>query len=161
MENFKITINKSYVYDEVAKTTSYVGAKMMAEDSGAYSRIFTTDDDRMMLERFWSESCSIMTESLKPFIESVSSHPVSHSIDLSNNYEVTLNISSLFDLSLKDGISLSMFSFFVNTIVAKWFEITNRSDAVLYAGAAGTALHDVISKMYFRKRPTRKTPINE
>lgn len=161
MENFKITINKSYVYDEVAKTTSYVGAKMMTEDSGAYKRIFTTDDDRMMLERFWSESCSIMTDNLKPFIESVSSHPVSHSIDLSNNYEVTLNLSSSFDSSLKDSVSLSMFSFFVNTIVAKWCEITNRTDAVLYAGAASTSLHDIIVKMYYRRKPTRKIPQNE
>lgn len=155
MENFKITINKSYVYDEVAKTTSYVGAKMMAEDSGAYKRIFTTDDDRMMLERFWSESCSIMTDNLKPFIESVSSHPVSHSIDLSNNYEVTLNLSSSFDTSLTDSIQSSLFSFFVSYIVSKWYKFTNKTEADSYALEATNMMDDVIRKIYHRKKPRR------
>ena len=48
-------IQKDTVYNEVAKTTSYTGAKMEG-DEGAYDRIFTTDEDKIMLERFWNES---------------------------------------------------------------------------------------------------------
>jgi hypothetical protein len=45
-----LTVNKEKVYEEVAKTTSYTGAKM--DDELAYDRIFTTDEDKSMLERF-------------------------------------------------------------------------------------------------------------
>ena len=155
MENFKITINKSYVYDEVAKTTSYVGAKMMAEDSGAYKRIFTTDDDRMMLERFWAEACSATTEQLKQFIVKVSSHPESHGVELGNNYVAELEMSSSFDTSLTDSIQSSLFSFFVSYIVSKWYKVTNKTEADSYALEATNMMDDVMRKIYHRKKPRR------
>ena len=67
MKTIELTVNKANVYDEVAKTTSYTGQKMQG-DATAYDRIFTTDDDRMMLERFWVEACNGATEQFKPFL---------------------------------------------------------------------------------------------
>ena len=58
-----LTIDKESVYEEVAQTTSYTGAKM--DDEDAYERIFTTDDDKSMLERFWNESKNTIANSLK------------------------------------------------------------------------------------------------
>ena len=158
MNSVNLQVNKSFVYDEVAKTTSYAGAKMQG-DEGAYLRIFTTDDDRLMLERFWSEACSSSTELFKPFLVSVSTHPVSHGIDLSNNYEVTLELSSAFDTSLSDSIKSSLFSVFVSYIVGKWYKFTNKAEANDYIKEAETALEDIKSKIYYRKKPTRVSPI--
>ena len=50
MTDIALTVNKESVYEEVAQTTSYTGAKM--NDELAYNRIFTTDEDKSMLERF-------------------------------------------------------------------------------------------------------------
>ena len=50
MNEHVLKIKKEDVYNEVAKTTSYTGAKM--EDDAAYERIFTTAEDKTMLERF-------------------------------------------------------------------------------------------------------------
>lgn len=158
MNSVKLIVNKSYVYVEVAKTTSYTGAKMQGDDN-AYTRIFTTDDDRMMLERFWAEACSSATELLKPFITKVSEHPVSHGVELSNNYEVELELSSMFDTSLSDSINLSLFSFFVSYIVGKWYKFTNKNEAENYISEAELALGDIKRKIYYRKKPTRVVPV--
>lgn len=55
-----LTIKKAVVYDEVAKLTGYVGAKTIEDSGKAYDRVFTTDDDRLMLERFWRESMVLL-----------------------------------------------------------------------------------------------------
>lgn len=60
-----LTVNKEKVYEEVAKTTSYTGAKM--DDELAYDRIFTTDEDKCILERFWCESRNTICNSLKKY----------------------------------------------------------------------------------------------
>ena len=91
MTEIELTVQKASVYDEVAKTTSYTGAKMTGDDD-AYERIFTTDDDRMMLERFWVEACSAVTEQFKPFLLRVSDQPESHGVDLERNYNVVLEL---------------------------------------------------------------------
>ena len=57
MNEKTLTTDKNDVYEEVAKTTSYAGAK--TDDATAYDKIFTTDADKEMLERFWQESKKI------------------------------------------------------------------------------------------------------
>ena len=63
MINITLTVNKEKVYEEVAQTTSYTGAKM--DDEHAYDRIFTTDEDKSMLERFWNECRNTVCNSMK------------------------------------------------------------------------------------------------
>lgn len=65
MIDITIAVNKESVYEEVAQTTSYTGAKM--DDEHAYDRIFTTDEDKSMLERFWNESKNTVCNSLKKY----------------------------------------------------------------------------------------------
>ena len=43
----RLSVKKEDVYNEVAKTTSYTGAKM--DDDAAYDRIFTTEDDLSLI----------------------------------------------------------------------------------------------------------------
>lgn len=157
MNVITLTVNKANVYDEVAKTTSYAGAKMQGDDS-AYDRIFTTDDDRMMLERFWAEACAIATEQFKPFLTSVNSQPESHGVELDRNYIVQLELSSAFDPALTDSIATSLFSFFVALIVSKWYKFTNKNEADNYVAEAAGMLDDVKSKIYHRKKPRRIIP---
>lgn len=157
MQNISLKVTKADVYDEVAKTTSYAGAKM-PDDENAYERIFTTDDDRMMLERFWVEACNGATERLKPFITSVTQQSVSHGVELDVNYEVGLELSNSFVADLKDSISTSLHSYFVGYIVAKWFKFTNKGESESYAADAAGAMDDVMKKVYYRKKPSRVVP---
>ena len=161
MEAVQVSLKvcKSLVYNEVAKTTAYTGAKASTdEDSSAYDRIFTTEADKIALETFWSETANAATDTFKEFITSVSSHPASNGIDLSQDYEVSLLLSSSFDLLLKDSIESSLFSFFVASIVSKWFKYTNKDDVEAYQKTALGMILDVQNKIYFRKKPKRVKP---
>ena len=153
------TVNKANVYNEVAKTTSYTGAKMEKDDN-AYQRIFTKDEDRLMLERFWIETCNAVTDQLKQFIVSVSDQAVNYDINLEMNYEVTLELSSSYDTNLSGSVNTSLFSFFVSSIVSKWFKFTNKEDEEIYVKEAVGLMNDVISKVYWKKKPKRVTPTN-
>lgn len=151
----ELSVNKANVYDEVAKTTSYLGAKMMGEDAEAYKRIFTTDEDRLFLERFWVETCNSATEHLKPFIVSVDAQPVSHGIDLTRNYKVRLEVSSAFDTSLREAIETTLHSYFVLSIASKWYAFASKSDVEYNATEATGLIEEALKMMYYRKRPMR------
>ena len=157
MKNIELKINKARVYDEVAKTTSYTGVKMQ-DDKSAYKRIFTTDADREMLERFWVEACNGATEQFKPFLVSVTDQPMSHGVELEKDYEVKLELSNSFDESLKCSIETSLFSYFVAMIVSKWYKFTNKGECESYGSDAVGAIDDVMKKIYYRKKPTRVIP---
>jgi hypothetical protein len=154
MKNITFIVNKVAVYDEVAKTTSYVGAKMLGDES-AYRRIFTTDADQLMLERFWNETCSAVTEHLKRFVVEVSNHTNPNAVDLTSNYSISLEVSSAFDDRFKDSMDASLFSLFVASIVSKWFKFTNRDEAEAYTLEATSHMEDVLRKIYHRKKARR------
>lgn len=157
MSNTTYTINKANVYTEVAKTTSYSGVKKAA-DGSLYEQIFTTDEDRLLLERFWNEAANAATELFKPFLVSVTSTAQSHGINLANNYVVVLSLSSSYDSSLTDSVQSSLFSYFVNFIVSKWFKFANKEESEDFGAQAVAMLDDVRSKIYHKKKPTRTTP---
>ncbi len=156
MIEVRFKICKRDVYEEVAKTTAYTGAKK-EDDAASYERMFATDADRLMLERFWREACNAVTDLLKDFITKVNRQPaISSMIDLDNNYEVELSLSNLYDESLTDSIQNSLFSFFVESILSKWYTITNKDEAEAAAANAVGMLNDAAHKIYHRKKPTRK-----
>ncbi|MGN0875343.1 MAG: hypothetical protein ACI4OZ_09175 [Akkermansia sp.] len=152
-----LEVNKANVYDEVAKTTAYVGSKLVGDDL-AYERIFTTDGDRQMLERFWVEACGAATSAFRGFLVSVSEQPESHGVELDRHYRVELEASSSFDETLKDSMGTCLFSFFVNSIVGKWCVFANKGEAELYGKHAVAFLDDVKRKLLYKKRPVRVKP---
>ena len=148
MNTIIFQIQKDEVYNEVAKTTSYTGAKMEG-DEGAYDRIFTTDEDKTMLERFWNESKNMVVASLKKQLRTER--------EINDEYTLELEVSTSFDDSLKESIQRSLFSFFVMNIVSKWYVLTNKKEAEAYATSAATNMEDVMRKVFYKKKPVRPT----
>lgn len=146
-----LTIEKSAVLSEVAKTTSYSGATM-TDDEHAIDRIPTTDENEELLSRFWGEAKSVALERLKPFISAVTT-------TLADDFKVTLELSSSFDVNLKGSIEQSLFSFFVLYIVEKWFGFVNKKEVGINEKGAQVMMNDVMSKIYYKKKPTRITPV--
>lgn len=146
-----LTIKKQSVYDEVAKTTSYTGAKMDNDDD-AYDRIFTTDADQTMLERFWNESKNTVCNALKKVLVSEVEGDNSGGM-----YILTLGLSTSFDEALTESMQRSLFSFFVMNITAKWYTFTNKGEAAGYATEAATYMEDIMRKAFYKKKPTRPT----
>lgn len=155
MISVTFTVHKADVYNEVAKTTSYTGIKMSGDD---YSRIFTKDEDRMMLERFFNEAANEVTDVLKPFLVTVSDTSPLHCVDLTRNYVVSLDLSSSYDINLNGSIESSMFSFFTNFIVGNWYKFANKSEAEQYLEQGVNMIVDIKRKIYYRKKPSRTIP---
>ena len=153
-----LNIKKTYVYDEVAKLTGYVGAKTIEDTGKAYDRVFTTDDDRLMLERFWREAVGAITDEIKRFITNVSTQANAQTVDISEVWTANLEMPSNFDNNLIDSINDSLFSYAVNSIVSKWFAITNKEEADMYSGMAVNCGNEAKSKLYYRKKPKRVVP---
>ena len=117
MADLTISIKKSDVYEEVAKTTAYIGAKNKLEDGkSAFDQVFVTDADLAMIERFYNESVDTLMNLLKKFVEEIN--------DEDGNINWKLTLSSRFDIKMEPSIIRSATSYLVNSIIGKWCEIT-------------------------------------
>ena len=141
-----LTLKKSDVYTEVAQTTSYTGAKM-DDDTNAYDRIPTVDEDQSELQRFWDESRAEVAKAFKRQL-------VSEGME-EDTYSLALDVPVAFDEALLPGMQSGLRSFFVQSITAKWFGYTNKKEAGVYAEAAKTCLDEVREKALHRKMPVR------
>ena len=156
MIEITLTVNKLLVYNEVAKTTSYIGAKKVdSNDKEAYDRIRVTSDDRLMLERFWKDAADRLTGTTRLFRTSVSESPSSNGLNLQDNYELKIEVSDAFNHSMIDSIATGMFSYFVQSITSNWLILLNDDSAAVYAAQASVLLQELTDKVYYRLRPQR------
>lgn len=167
-----LTINKDDVMQQIAVTTAYTGAKMMTADNTALHRISTVDEDEEHLERFWEESRSDICQELAGL---VSFEGMVNGIDEPINpedpvvggippailqkahYELRLNVSKSFDEALLPSMKISLLSYFVHSMTARWFVYTNKEEAGNYANIATSLLEDIHRKALHKKEPERPT----
>lgn len=148
MADSTLTIKKSDVYEEVAKTTAYIGAKNKLEDGkSAFDQVFVTDADLTMIERFFNVSLDALRNVLKRFISGGS--------EVDGTITWQLEMPSRFDDNLLSSINSSANSFLVNRIIGKWCEITANDKVKEYADNAAALLLDIKDKAFFKKKPTR------
>lgn len=148
MADLTLTIKKNDIYEEVAKTTAYIGKKANVEDGkSAFDQIFVTEADLAMIERFFNESLDALRNVLKRFISGVSG------VDGTINLE--LEMPSRFDDNLLSSIKSSANSFLVNSIIGKWCEIAANDKTKEYADNSAALLLDIKDKAFFKKKPTR------
>lgn len=145
MKTMSVNISKQKVYDEVAKTTSYIGAKSVSENV-AYNNVFTTDDDSIMLDRFWNEAGSDILSRLSRYVQS-------GSFDTdSGDFSVTFRLSSRCNDSLTATAGNPLFSYFVNYITGKWMQFINGESASVYLGLSEVSVSELISIFTSRTR---------
>ncbi|MGZ7897751.1 hypothetical protein, partial [Haemophilus sp. SZY H54] len=141
MANFTLTITKSDIYEEVAKTTAYIGAKNKLEDGkSAFDQVFVTDADLTMIERFFNESLDALINVLKRFISGGSG------VDGTITWQ--LEMPNRFDDNLLESINSSANSFLVNSIIGKWCGITANDKVKEYADNAAALLLDIKEKAF-------------
>lgn len=144
-----LSISKEDVMQEIAVTTAYTGGKM-DNDMKALHRISTVDEDENHLERFWEESRADICQELIGLV-------TLEGMEDGKHYELKLDVSKSFDEALLPSMKLSLRSFFVHNIVAKWYIYTNKGEAGDYADKATTILDDIHRKAVYKKKPTRPT----
>lgn len=141
-----MSISLSAVLEEVAQTTGYTGSKMDA-DANAYERIATVDEDHSELMRFWNESRS---EVAKAFIRML----VSEGMSDSDTYQLSLRVPSSFDTSLLPSMRVGLFSYFVQSITARWFGYTNKDESDIYVARSLILLDELRRKAFYKRVPS-------
>ena len=149
MVNLSISITKSSIYEEVAKTTAYIGGKSLdANGKSLYDQVFVTDADKEMLEGFWDDAINDVSIALDSVLAT--------EMSVSGEEEVFgLRVSSLFKGSLVKTLETTAFSYVVNKIVAEWCLVVSKDKAEDYLSKANALLVKIDAILYMRKRPTR------
>lgn len=146
MRTILIKISRIDVFNDVAKAASYTGAKMVG-DNDAYERISITDQNLELFNSYWNVAVSLLCDNLKEMIQTITHTPEALTI--------SLNVSNSFDISLVSSINASIKAFFVEIILGKWFEITNKNEFQARYNSGVEMLTDALRKLYYRKAPTR------
>lgn len=149
--NIELDIKRKDVYNEVARISGYVGAKSFKEQDGqadTYTRIAITDSDYELLDRYWEDCCGKVAGELQRFIKDIVSN------DKSN--DVTFIIQPLSDVAQrKTVLQKDLFSCFVNFILCKWFELTDKERCEYYFANYNDFIKGIRCKLCMKFAPTK------
>lgn len=152
-----LSVTKSAVMNEVAKQTSYIGAKTVTPDGGnAYDQVFSTDDDYAMLERYWREAVDAVTGNLRKFIKTISDMPAPQSVDTEEVFTVVLDMPARYDTNQNGTVNTALFSYFTHMITSKWLAVVHKEDAAYYEKIATEKMREILFKIYYKK-PAKRT----
>ena len=140
-----ISVSKYEVFEEVGRITEYVGKKSATE--GAYETIATIKSNDTMLERFWSEGCNNISETLKHFLAKKPENDESYTAEcrMTNNWNFTLG----------ESINEECKNYLVQYIVAKWMRMVKADEEQKYFADSVSILDSVESMLLSRIRPMR------
>ncbi len=144
--------------NEVGKLTAYVGAKNTDEkDVNTYDKVFATNDDAVLLERFWREAKSDITDKLSRHIITPEK-PITitdDNVDTTEQYQIELHLPDNYNTAMLAPLNDEIYNYMANTIIYKWFGITNRGDEERYSSYAANSLAKIHS--YLLRRNTLLT----
>lgn len=144
MKTIDIYISKEDVYNEVIKTAEYTGAKQ-ATEALSFDAIAISDAETEMLDRYWKESYTDVALRLNQWVKSVDAH----------SGIIELNVADGFNDALTDSLAQALESYFVVSLLSKWFAIAYPSSAegaVIEATSHIKRAEEIIKQ---RQRPTR------
>ncbi len=144
MKTIVLNISRQKVWDEVAKTASYIGAKREVPDM--YRRFLLTESAALDWQRFFEETASMTAIKLHKFLSAFTND--------ANGFSATLSLPDNFDDSLVESISTSIYSCFVSNIVGCWLRLIGE-DPTSYFSDAIASIDNAILMLYRRKRPSR------
>lgn len=174
METITVDVFRDDVYDEVAKATDYTSAKLLAGDPGARERLLATDAALGELGLFWDESVTAANARLGELLVSGSTKEVSvlpvttHSGGVPGGavgpvrpvlskvaYEAVIAVSVSFDRSLAASVQSSLRSFFVDSVLGRWYRLCSSEESAGCFARAGEWLDCAERLLYSRKPPGR------
>lgn len=144
MRTIDIYISKEAVYNEVIKTAEYTGAKQ-ATEALSFDAITISDAETEILDRYWKELYTDVALRLNQWVKSVDA----------NRGVIVLNVADGFNDALTDSLAQALESYFVVSLLSKWFAIAYPSSAegaVIEATSHIKRAEEIIKQ---RQRPSR------
>lgn len=143
-----IDIDKEAVIREVSQTTSYTGVKRDSkEDSEAYERLRTTEADGSQLERFWQESRTGLCDRLKRYLDAEG--------ETSEGLRLQIRKPGSFDIVMLESIERDIYSYFVMSIIGRWYMLCNPQESEGYLTVSEALLKDIVRKVIYKIAPER------
>lgn len=155
-----IQVSKARVFDEVLKTTEYIGHKAVSDqDRGAYERIAAIDANREQLDRYWMEACGDVAMLLDHWTVSITSQVLSHhpEMDAAHDFRVTLAMPTNWPNQYVNTVREKVMSYLANSIVTKWLLLAMPTQAEAYAALATGASQQISQLMLIRQRPAMRS----
>lgn len=160
-KNLIVTLKMSELLYEVRNKTWLTGqSRQNGQNFEEVANMQNNEDEEHVNQvlRSIGNAFSTLKVRLSEYIDS--SQTTANDIQLTGltDLSVTLVLPSNYNQATADAIALAMHQYLVNTAIAEWFIITNKTDAADYltlAGANITQIREAISK---RIRPTRTVP---
>lgn len=148
MQEIKLKINKVDVYEEVAKTTAYIGGKTLDNNGKTmYDQVFVTDADREMLERFWQGAIDGLSVVLGSVL-------MGTTVD-DETALLRLKMTDNFPMVLEGSLKSTAIDYVENQILAEWCAVSAKGEVEKYSNEAGALLMQVNNLIHKRMRPTR------
>lgn len=149
MKDINITVKKDDVYEEVAKTSAYIGGKNVdGNGSSLYDKVFVTDVDKEMLERFWQDALN----SISFLVSGILSHT---DVDDDGNYTMSLMLPENFQMTQLPILHSTIVNYVENAIITEWCNVSAKDEVTAYAEQAAALLKQVRNLIYSRRRPIR------
>jgi hypothetical protein len=147
-------IEKSSVFDEVNKQTSYTGAKAGAT---LYDKVRLKTDDETMLERWWCDACGLITTLSVPFVTSISNL----TLDVTSNFTITLTLPPSWNKNQAQVLHATANEIVCDYLLQQWFLLLGLDDqAKVAAEKQASASSKYAVALYDRVRPTRPSYTN-
>ena len=142
----KLSVNRKDVFNEVATEASYVAVKNSAEVD-LTKVVSIVDEDFEHLDMFFNDARISLVNELAEFVINESAE--------GDEYVITLSLSNSFNQAFVTTMNNSLFRYFVNYILSKWWIYTNKQDAGAYADSTAQYLQDIHKKALFKVKPKR------
>ncbi len=155
-----ITLYMSELFYDVKNKTYLTGnSRRNGNNHADVAHMQANDDDEDANEilRCIGNAYASMKTQLSEFIEESETTANNTLISLTDNFIVTLQMPSNYNVSTRDTISAAMHQYIVNSAIGDWFTITNKADAGDYIARATTDIETIRDAVNRRVRPIRPT----
>lgn len=160
-KNLNITLKISELLYEIRNKTWLTGqSRQNGQNFEEVANMQNNEDEEHVNQvlRSIGNAFATLKVRLSEYIDTTQT--TANDIQITGNTDLTVSLvlPSNYNQATADAIALAMHQYLVNTAIAEWFTITNKTDAADYltlAGANITQIREAVSK---RVRPTRIVP---
>lgn len=141
-----LTFNKKEILKSVSLLTGYAGAHL-SEDGSKFDSVSTSDNDSALLLRFYEETKNAFLLSFKRVLQNEN--------EKDGITIVNCELSASYDANLTPSVQADLNSYFIQSIVSKWYSYTNKEGVEASSIEAASYLESARRKVFSKRRPTR------
>lgn len=156
-----ITLYTSEILYDIQNKTYLTGRSRMTgqnHEEVAHMQANEDEENENQILRSIGNAIAGLRTKLSEYLVDTGTTATNILIDKEKNLEVSLNMPSNYNAATKETIATNLHQHIVNTSVAEWFTITNKTDAADYVALAASNIEQIREALNKRVRPERTAP---